>query len=286
MISNTPNSRFRSSRFRSRGLSIGIIAAFVILTVAIAILSANSDPYNADVVANFLSMVDGYGIPGNTIYLPAHSNASKLPQLWLAVRLFGYSNPAIVFADIVDTLGLYVLTFLALIWAFRRVGRLWQIFLACLYLMLLSSLWYLYISHPDARNIEIGAGLLWVVVVLISRKPWHMLAMVLVGVWLLIGDPWILTTYFVPAILAVFIDTINHFNHQNRLARAEEIPAHPGAHTTRRRQTLWKIGRDAIRVVVVTAAVVGINYLLRRIANASGLFFIVNTEGSLAGGHT
>ena len=272
MISNTSTSH--SGSRTALLATVALVALVVILAATVAYLSANPDPYNADIVANFMSMLDGYGIRGNTIYLPAHTNASKLPQLWLAVQLFGYSNRAIAFTDFVDTLGLYLLTFLSLIWAFRRTGRLLDIALGCIYLMLLSAAWYWWTVHPGLRNIEMGAALLWVVTVIYSRRRWLLVAMVPLGVVLLIGDPWILTAFFVPAGLAVFIDTLNQPHHVDTVGQIDQAPAS-------RWRTALVVWQDVVRVGVIAAAVIGINYLLRAIANASGLFLIINTEQSL-----
>jgi len=244
-----------------RWVNWALAGLFVVLAGVVSYSAVKADTFNSDGIGLFVLLFDGWDIPGNFHYLPAHTNALKIPLFWLGLTLFGWSERTISFIDLINLLGLYLLLYATLAKVFFRQAARIFIFLGCAYLALSSVQWYSYITLPSIRNVELGLGFVWLALLIgpLWRQCWlQWLLNIGLGLLLLVNDPWMLSAYFVPAIFAVAIETINRANHVKPLRLNAFAPL--------------------LRSVALVFITVTLYYLLRMLANMTDVLRIINTE--------
>jgi len=191
-------------RFSARTWRILTYVCYGALITWIALATAGIDPHNSDTVANFIAVTNIK--EGGTLYAVAHTNVLKAPLYLLALALYGYSQDAVVFVDAVSTIGFNALmAWCVLVWT-RSQARPYLVVLPFLYLAVLSPLFILLTTHPGLRNIDIGASFVWLGLILSDKlKPRYRALAVPLAAILVLNDPWFVTTFAGPAIIAAFL---------------------------------------------------------------------------------
>ena len=239
--------RIRLSERSGRGL---VLIAYALLLAAIAVATANIDPFNSDTVANLVALSSI--MPDGTLYAVAHTNALKAPLYMLSLALFGYSQNALAFIDIVSAIGFNALIVVCLLrWA-RAEAWPYVVAIPLLYLAVLSPLFVLLTTNPGLRNLDIGVSFVWLGMVLRDelRARYRFLAIPLAAV-LVLNDPWFVTTFALPALVV-------------GLAVATFPPSGDA--------------RSRLRVLVMVIAGVGLGFILRTAIEATGIVRFVGSE--------
>ena len=123
---------------------------------AIALATAGIDPFNSDTLANFIAVTNI--TPDGTLYAVAHTNALKTPLYLAALALFGYSEKAVAFVDVVSTIGFNALIAGCVLTWTKTWARPHLVLLPFAWLAGLSPLFILLTTHPGLRNVDIGVS--------------------------------------------------------------------------------------------------------------------------------
>lgn len=240
----------RGIRLSERSVRGLVLIGYALLLAAIAAATANIDPFNSDAVANLLAITNV--TPDGTLYAVAHTNALKAPLYLLSLALFGYSQNALIFIDIVSTIGFNALLFVCVLRWTRAYAWPHLAAVPLLYLAALSPFFVLMSTHPGLRNLDIGVSFAWLGLALSDRLRWrYRLLAIPLAAALVLNDPWFVTTFAIPAVV---------------VALALPAAAPSGA------------ARSRLRILAVVIAGVGLGYALRSALEATGIVRIVGYE--------
>jgi hypothetical protein len=213
-------------RLTERSGRVIVLIGYALLLAAIAVATANIDPFNSDTVANLVALSSI--MPDGTLYAVAHTNALKAPLYMLSLALFGYSQNALAFIDIVSAIGFNALLLVCMLRWTRAYSWPHLAAVPLLYLAALSPFFVLMSTNPGLRNLDIGVSFVWLGLVLSDRPGWrHRLLAIPLAAVLVLNDPWFVTTFAMPAFVVALAlpEAASSGGARSRL----EIPAGVGA---------------------------------------------------------